>query len=148
MLGYQNIFLCPKCEKVILEEKEISNPSKENSICCDSCNTWWHLPCAALTEHCVESLDSWICCSCLVDNADLPGCDLSSSDNESTVSDLGGASTSDGRPNSVCGVCCKMEIPVGREHICSICKSAVHAWCSNHDDITNSSELVCKRCTL
>ena len=36
MLGYQNIFQCPKCEKVMLEDKEISNPSKENSICCDS----------------------------------------------------------------------------------------------------------------
>ena len=64
-----------------------------------------------------------------------------------------GASTSQGishagEMNNICSVCYIQDIPVGREHICSICKNAVHAWCSNHEDITSSSELVCNYCNL
>lgn len=44
LLGYRNIYQCPKCDKVIMEEPEITDMSVENSICCDTCSTWWHLP--------------------------------------------------------------------------------------------------------
>ena len=33
ILGYRELFQCPKCEKVILEKEEINYPSTENSIC-------------------------------------------------------------------------------------------------------------------
>ena len=61
LLGYRDIYQCPKCEKVILEEPEISEPAKENSACCDSCNTWWHLPCAGQTQNTVASMESCCC---------------------------------------------------------------------------------------
>ena len=69
LLGYRDIFDCPKCNKVILEADEISDSAKENSICCDTCGTWWHLPCADVTMSTADALDSWVCQSCLVDAA-------------------------------------------------------------------------------
>ncbi|KAK2552801.1 Exonuclease [Acropora cervicornis] len=61
LLGYRDIFDCPKCNKVILEADEISDSAKENSICCDTCGTWWHMPCADLTMSTADALDSWVC---------------------------------------------------------------------------------------
>ena len=49
-------------------------------------------------------------------------------------------------PVVVCNVSSLQSIPVGQEHICTICYKHVHAWCSNHEDITRSSYLVCKQC--
>jgi hypothetical protein len=149
ILGYRDILQCPKCEKVILEEAEINCTATENSICCDACNTWWHLPCAGLTELCVESLDTWLCFSCLIDNAGLG--DDDSAGEETDKGDPGATTSQDsslatGELNNVCSVCRIQDIPVGGEHTCSICKSAVHAWCSNHEDITSSSDLVCNYC--
>ena len=69
LLGYRDIFDCPKCNKVILETDEISDSAKENSISCDTCVTWWHLQCADLTISTADALDSWVCQSCLVDAA-------------------------------------------------------------------------------
>ena len=43
LLGYRDIYQCPKYDKVILEEPEITDMSVESSICCDTCSTWWHL---------------------------------------------------------------------------------------------------------
>ena len=67
LLGYRDIFDCPKCNKVILKEDEIGDSTKENSICCDTCGTWWHLPRADLTMSTADALDSWVCQSCLAD---------------------------------------------------------------------------------
>ena len=44
---------------------------------------------------------------------------------------------------NVCPVCVMREILVGGQHISSVGENAVHAWCSNHEDITNSENLVC-----
>lgn len=53
----------------LLEADEIGDSAKENSICCDTCGTWWHLPCADLSMSTADALDSWVCQSCLVDAA-------------------------------------------------------------------------------
>ena len=96
MLGYYNLLQCPKCEKVILDLAELNVTATERSICCDTCKTWWHLPCAGLTEVCAESLDTWLCFSCLFDNAgpiDDDDSDLgdgSADHEESTLCDPGG----------------------------------------------------------
>lgn len=65
LLGYRNVYKCPKCNKCILEESEMNNPDSENSICCDSCNLWWHIVCVGSTD--VESEDQWLCNSCILD---------------------------------------------------------------------------------
>ena len=77
LLGYRDIFECPKCSKVIfnLEEDEISDSKKEDSTCCDSCSTWWHLPCADLTMHLADELDCWVCESWLADAANFSDTD-------------------------------------------------------------------------
>ena len=144
LLGYRDIFECPKCDKVILESDEISDSANENSVCCDRCSTWWHLPCAELSVNSADALDSWICQSCLADAANIHDAgddelDLhlpeeeEQTDNSNTV-------------NHVCPVCCLKSIPVNGEHVCTVCKKAVHAWCSNHEDITSSADLICNYC--
>jgi len=65
LLGYRNVYACPKCSKCILEESEMNNPESENSVCCDSCSLWWHIDCAGSPD--IESEDEWICNSCLLD---------------------------------------------------------------------------------
>lgn len=167
MLGYRDIYQCPKCDGIILEEPEINNPEAENSICCDTCSTWWHLPCTGLSEEAADSLEVWVCNSCLVDIAHVD----SSSESDSDFNNVPTASSSNDKvdladsptstldiykpstsglhvadPVNLCSVCLLQDIPVGKEHICIICKKAVHAWCSNHEEITSSADLVCKHC--
>ena len=31
-------------------------------------------------------------------------------------------------------------------HVCTVCKQAVHAWCSNHENITSSADRICNNC--
>ena len=144
LLGYRDIFECPKCNKVILEEDEISDSANENSICCDSCGTWWHLPCADLTMNVADALDSWVCQSCLVDAANVNDTDTDDLDfnfvQESEETDTTNS------VNHVCPVCSLKSIPVNGEHVCTVCKKAVHAWCSNHENITSSADLICNYC--
>lgn len=54
LLGYRDIYQCPKCNKVILETPGISDPAK-----------------AGQTQNTVDLIDSWVCYSCLVDAADI-----------------------------------------------------------------------------
>lgn len=61
LLGYRDIFDCLKCNKVILEEDEISNFEKENSVCCDICSIWWYLLCVDFIISIVDVLDFWVC---------------------------------------------------------------------------------------
>lgn len=143
LLGYRDILDCPKCNKVILEEDEISKSEKENSICCDTCSTWWHLPCADLTISTADALDSWVCLSYLTDAAkaidsedDLEFNFAQESEETVTSTDL----------NNVCPVCSMKSIPVNGEHVCTVCKKAVHAWFSNHENITSSAVLICDYC--
>ncbi|XP_046864652.1 uncharacterized protein LOC124459175 [Xenia sp. Carnegie-2017] len=151
ILGYRDLLQCSKCEKVILDEAEINCPATERSVTCVTCNTQWHLPCAGLTERCLSSIDSWLCHSCLLDNA---GCydDNSFEEEEISINDTGLITSQDCSPlisdeiNNICPVCMLKDIHVGGEHICSICKNAVHAWCSNHEEITSSANLVCNYC--
>lgn len=146
LLGYRDIFECPKCSKVILEEDEISDSAKENSIFCDSCSTWWHLPCADLTMSAANALDSWVCQCCLTDAANINDTDTEDElkFNFAQESEQGAASDA---MNYVCPVCSMKSIPVNGEHVCTICKQAVHAWCSNHENITSSADLICDYCS-
>ena len=145
LLGYRDIFECPRCSKVILEEDEISDSAKENSIFCDSCSTWWHLPCADLTMSAANALDSWVCQCCLTDAANINDTDTEDDIefNSAQESEQGAASDA---INHVCPVCSMKSIPVNGEHVCTICKQAVHAWCSNHENITSSADLICDYC--
>lgn len=164
LLGYRSLRQCLKCEKVILEEQEINQPAQDNSICCDKCGTWWHLQCAGLTTQCAESLDSWLCFGCLVDAATMrneeddgddgdgdDGGDSDDGDNGS-CGDYNPSTSQDAKDfrmqGNMCSVCLIDSIPVGGEHVCSVCKTAVHAWCSNHEDITSSADLICDKCVF
>ena len=142
LLGYRDVFQCPKCSDVILEEAEINIPAKENSVCCDQCGSWWHLPCAGLDESCIDSQEQWFCSACLIDIADSGNKD---SDIEHDTDDE--ANPSGLNSNHICSVCSINSIPVAGEHVCTICNKAVHAWCSNHEEITDSSQLVCNYCS-
>ena len=143
LLGYRDIYDCPKCNKVILEEDEISNSEKENSICCDTCSTWWHLQCADLTMSIADSLESWVCTSCLADAANV--IDSDEDDLQFNIPQESDTVTSKD-VNHVCTVCALKSIPVNGEHVCTVCKTGVHAWCSNHENISSSVDLICNYC--
>ena len=144
LLGYRNIFTCPKCNKVILEEDEISYSVKENNICCNTCSIWWHLSCADHTMSTADALDSWVCQSCLADVANAVDSDKDDlefnfgQESEETITSMD--------LNHICPVCSMKSIPVNGEHVCTVCKQAVHAWCSNHENITSSTHLLCNYC--
>ena len=134
LLGYTDVFHCPKCSTVILEEPEI-NKSDDNSVKCDNCSAWWHIVCAGLSEE--KASDPWLCHSCLTVGIYA---DSDSDDNgDGNVIDGGGVNASsngnggdDGKVSSVsdvniCSVCSNSSISGGKEHICSVCSNAVHA---------------------
>ena len=144
LLGYRDIYQCPKCDKVILEEDEISDSANENSVCCDSCGTWWHLPCADLTMNAADALDSWVCQSCLADAANVH--DTGNDDLDLNFPEECDETDESNNENQLCPVCSLESIPVNGEHVCKVCNKAVHAWCSNHEHITNSADLICNYC--
>lgn len=76
LLGYRDIFECSKCSKVILEEDEISDFVKENSIFCDSCSIWWQLLCVDFIMSVVNVLDFWVCQCCLIDVVNINDIDI------------------------------------------------------------------------
>ena len=128
---------------MILEEDEISNSAKENSICRGTCSTWWHLPCADLTISTADALDFWVCQGCLADSAKAIDSDDDlefnfAQESEETVTSI--------HVNHVCHACSMTSIPVSGEHVCTVCKKAVHAWCSNHENITSSADLIGDYC--
>lgn len=125
LLGCRDIFKCPKYSKVIfnLEEDEISDFKKEDSTCCDSCSTWWHLPCADLTMHPADELDCWVCESWLADAANF----------RDTDDDLEFNSAQDPladtlvEVNHVCPICSLKSVPCNWEHI-SVYSSGVSIY--------------------
>ena len=136
LLGFRQIFHCTKCEKLILEEDEVNEKVTEGKVSCVECKTWWHLACAELRQ----GSSTWLYYGCLFDAAKTSVNHESSNKGDSDLDvtasmppdTFQGPSTSKGR---LCGVCMLSSIPVGGEHICAHCGSAVHAWCSNHEDI-------------
>ena len=140
VLGYRDIFICPKCDQVIIEKPEINNIDEE-SVCCDSCNAWWHLSCVYIE---IAEEESWICTYCLTDVGFSPKNENTppSCDEELPTEPI---NVNMHLPD-ICTVCQCDAIPVGGEHICSKCRSPVHAWCSNHELITDSSLLLCNNC--
>ena len=127
-------------KNIILEEPEINDASAENSICCDICSTWWHLPCAGIEEDEADALDTWACNSCLIDAvqmgsdsdteldelspglsdlelAEHPASDVHVLTNLSDEPSTSGLNFS--QPN-VCSSCSDASIPVGGEHICTV----------------------------
>ena len=118
LLGYRDIFDSPKCNEVILEEDEISSSAKENSICCYTCSTWCHLQCADLTMTIADSLESWVCQSCLADAANV--IDSDEDDLEFNFPQESEQTVTSRDVNHVCPVCTLKSIPVNGEHVCTV----------------------------
>ena len=74
LLGFRELQECPHCEKVILQESEINNPAQECSITCCTCKMSW--------LSLAESLQSWLCFSCLADTCSTGGGDFDDLDSE------------------------------------------------------------------
>ena len=158
LLGFRELQECPHCEKVILQESEVNNPAEEYSITCCTCKTSWHLCCAHVTESTAKSSESWLCFSCLADTCNTGGDDFDHLSSEGDDVNIGASTSTASSEKSVipfhdigssidtCPVCFDTNIPVGGMHVCSLCRKKVHAWCSNHEDITDSSNLICKNC--
>ena len=61
LFGSKEIHICPKCELVCLDEKEILHEC-DCSVMCDCCNVWFHLTCAGLKSAPKEEF--WLCPTC------------------------------------------------------------------------------------
>ena len=141
-------FIVQNVKKLILEEDEVNKEVSEGKVSCVECKTWWNLACAELHQ----GSSTWLCYGCLLDTAKTSVNHESSDEDDSDLDVIASTSpdtfqipsNSKGR---VCGVCMLSSIPVGGGHICTHCGSAVHAWCSNHEDISSSADLVCNFCS-
>ena len=117
--------MCATCEKVILEEAEINKKSEEKSILCDSCGTWWYLPCAGLTL-CDKPLDFWVCPRCLIDvKSSLDDVNFrndSESDDDHIGSNLNQAIDDEEDVNVGASTsACEGESHVKTTNVCSVC---------------------------
>ena len=162
LLKYRGMNQCSKCDKVILEEPEIIDMSVESSVCCDTCSTWWHLPCANLLEDAAESLETWMCHSCLVEVADshsdsdrdfdhkpttCTSCDIEMDVTDSITTTL----------DNAIQTCSSLHVLADPVVLCSVCslqnillvKDTFVPFVTNlftHGAATRSSDLVCKLC--
>ena len=68
LLNTEPITYCGKCEKVLLNENDISeNGEKEKNRSCDNCNKNFHYGCQGLKL--TPTNDTWLCLVCLTDLA-------------------------------------------------------------------------------
>ena len=103
LLGYRDIFDCPKCKKVILEEDEISESAKGKVFA---------MTLAALGT--ADALDSWVYQSCLVDAANA----IDSHDDDDLEVNFAQESeemVTSVDVNHVCPVCSMTSIPADGE---------------------------------
>ena len=91
-------------------------------------------------QSCIDTDAPWFCFSCLIDIADSVDNDSEIESNPHDVNTLHGL-------NQICSVCSLDSAVAGGEHVCTICKKAVHARYSNHEEISSSSQLICHYCS-
>ena len=66
LLAIKPLAFCASCEKVLLEENEITkDEAGEKSVCCDQCNSWYHYKCQSITH--IDEEINWFCHKCLTD---------------------------------------------------------------------------------
>lgn len=61
LFSKRELSFCPVCNNVCLSEQEITEKS-DNSVCCNTCDLWYHWPCAGVQKE--PAIDSWYCPSC------------------------------------------------------------------------------------
>ena len=64
LLGITQIYTCPSCEKPCLNENEFkpTEAHEHNSVCCSSCNLWYHWKCVSFDKTQVQR--DWVCKGC------------------------------------------------------------------------------------
>ena len=87
-----------------------------------------------------DALDSWVCQGCLADAANVN--DTDNDDLDFNFAQESEETDTSNSMNRVCPVYSLKSIPINGEHVCPVCKKAVHAWCSNHENITSSADLI------
>ena len=119
---------CKQCDQLVLNE---------NSICCDICNTWYHLKCTSITLKIfktmfVASSVKWYCKLCIIEA--LPFGNISNniflsqvcvSKTNKTLFDL----IESGIFNHKCSICNK-KINNNKGIPCSACNCLIHKKCS------------------
>ena len=146
---------CPKCSELVNDN--------EDSICCDLCDSWFHLKCSLLDrtkfQFLVEnSSESWFCKFCikkslpfqsLTDNKLKNTIAFITEENENLFASLTNPETGMQRK---CNVCDKKVCDVSKSAPSVDCNSLIHIRCSDLQlwNLTNVSkllkELCCKTC--
>ena len=68
LLNFQPITFCGRCDKMLLQEREINeNESELNSIQCDMCSARYHFSCESIVESNKNDDAEWYCSNCLID---------------------------------------------------------------------------------
>ena len=143
--------ICKKCLSIV---------SQENSICCDICNTWFHLKCSNISLQSFKTMltsvsITWFCKFCIADN--LPYSNINDNDlNRLTINtkiqkiQLQLINNENFSPN--CTICNKNVTNKNKSIPCIICKSLIHKKCSNttKNTFVNSTTITtwcCSTCT-
>ena len=140
---------CKQCEQIVITE---------NSICCDICDTWFHLKCTCLTlktfkSMFVSSSTKWFCKFCILEA--LPFGNINdnmllsqTSTNKTNKAILNYIKLKN--LSTTCSICDKKTIR-NKGIPCSICNSLIHKKCSKTNKFTfnNFKEIkvwICPKC--
>ena len=138
---------CPKCLKVVHDNQE--------SICCDSCDTWYHSKCSFLNRAdfnlFIKNPDKiWFCKTCLREA--LPFQSLSENNFRDALVDqtkeiaylCANPSSPLSSMDRKCSICIKLIRDIKTSVPCAICNSLIHRKCSGLQtrQLTNISRIL------
>ena len=128
--SYCQIYRCMKCTRAI--------KIKQNSICCDVCENWYHLKCTSLSITEFKKLgrldnnDSWFCKGCIHDA--LPSSNLDNKqliklfNNKKTINNF--VKQNPTQYHKFCNICNKHNNIIDKAIPCSNCKCLIHRKCT------------------
>lgn len=129
---------CGSCPKQVRDN--------QNSICCDVCNTWFHLKCSSLSKTMFKTLGNsnevWYCKQCLSSIFPFHNLDNKKFNNFQTldIKDKIKHLVTNDNFNFKCKVCLKNVSHKNTSFPCSSCKCLIHQKCASmRADMVNSN---------
>ena len=123
---------CNRCSKQVID-------NKHNAICCDNCNTWFHLKCSGLTKSDFKTLgdnpfDIWYCKKCLQGNFPFASMDnrrfenfiFSNSIMKEKCEEKLKTAIKDGNFSNICSVCLRQLRKKQTGIPCKQCHGLIH----------------------
>lgn len=63
VMDVETVYFCPICKSVVQNSENV-HQCRDQSICCDICDLWYHFKCVKITKQSTMRLKQWTCPKC------------------------------------------------------------------------------------